>query len=236
MVQLAANSGNRPEAAPAGTGAARGRVRVGIGGWTYQPWRGLFYPVGLAQRSELEFAARQFGAIEINATFYGRQSPKSWAKWAQAAPLDFQFAVKASRYCVTRPKLADSGEGIRTFFDQGVAALGDSLGPILWMFAARRTFDFDDIEAFLDLLPSELDGIPLRHAIEPRHISFRDDRFFALCRAHDVAVVFGDDETFPAIEAETASFAYARLQCMSEALATGYSNHRLDEFAEQVNR
>ena len=124
-------------------------LRVGIGGWTYPPWRGTFYPPGLAQSAELEHAARKFGAIEINATFYGRQSPASWQKWAAAVPDGFQFAIKGSRFCVTRPKLADAGEGVGNFLAQGLAALGPKLGPILWMLAARRAFDHDDIAAFL---------------------------------------------------------------------------------------
>lgn len=215
---------------------ARGRIRIGIGGWTFPPWRGTFYPPDLPQKRELEFASRQFRAIEINATFYGRQSPKSWEKWAETVPEGFQFAVKGSRYCVTRPSLADAGEGVATYFAQGLSALGDKLGPILWMLAARRKFDADDIAGFLETLPRKVDGIPLRHAIEPRHESFRNERFFALCRKHDVAVVFGDDDDFPCIDADTASFAYARLQCMNEDVPTGYPPARLDEFAERVRR
>jgi uncharacterized protein YecE (DUF72 family) len=209
-------------------------IRVGIGGWTYPPWRGEFYPPSLPQRQELEYAASRFGAIEINATFYGRQSPKSWAAWAEQVPDDFQFAIKGSRYCVTRPKLADAGEGLGVYFAQGMAALGPKLGPILWMFAARRQFERDDIAAFLDLLPRHLDGIPLRHVLEPRHESFRDERCFDLCRSHDVAIVFGDDDEFPCIDAETASFAYARLQRMREEVPTGYEAPQLDAFAARA--
>jgi len=215
---------------------SKGEIRIGIGGWTYPPWRGAFYPPGLPQSKELEFAARKFGAIEINATFYGRQSPKSWAAWAAAVPDDFQFAIKGSRFCVTRPKLADAGEGVGNFLAQGLSALGSKLGPMLWMLAARRKFDRDDIAAFLALLPRELDGIPLRHAIEPRHDSFRDERFFDLCRAHDVAVVFGDDDEFPCIDADTASFAYARLQRMREDIPNGYDDASLDAFAARARR
>jgi uncharacterized protein YecE (DUF72 family) len=211
-----------------------GTIRVGIGGWTYPPWRGTFYPSKLPQSKELEFAARTFGAIEINATFYGRQSPKSWAAWADAVPDGFQFAIKGSRYCVTRPRMADAGEGIGNFLAQGLSALGSRLGPILWMLAARRKFDRDDIAAFIKLLPPNLDGLPLRHVIEPRHESFRDESFFDLCRAHDVAVVFGDDDEFPCIEADTASFAYARLQRMREEIADGYDEASLDAFAKRA--
>ncbi len=213
---------------------AKGALRVGIGGWTYPPWRGDFYPPGLPQRQELDYAASRFGAIEINATFYGRQSVKSWAAWASQVPDGFHFAIKGSRYCVTRPKLGDAGEGVGTFFAQGMAALGPKLGPILWLFATRRRFDRDDIAAFLDLLPRDLDGVPLRHVLEPRHESFRDEHFFDLCRSHDVAIVFGDDDEFPCIDADTASFAYARLQRMREESPTGYDERQLDAFANKA--
>lgn len=211
-------------------------IRVGIGGWTYKPWRGAFYPHELPQKRELEYAANALGAVEINATFYGRQSPASWESWAVAAPDGFQFSVKGSRYVVTRPKLADAGEGILNFLAQGLTRMGPKLGPILWMLAARRKFDREDIAAFIGLLPGEHDGVPLRHVIEPRHESFRDKAFFALCRENDVAVVWGDDDEFPCIEADTASFAYARLQRMREGVATGYDNQEIAAFAKRATR
>ena len=213
-----------------------GRVRVGIGGWTYPPWRGSFYPASLPHARELEFAAGRVGAIEINATFYGRQSPASWRKWADAVPEGFQFAVKGSRFCVTRPRLSEAGEGIRTFLEQGLEALGGKLGPILWMLAARRPFDREDIAGFFGQLPAALNGLPLRHVIEPRHESFRDDRFFDLCRAHDIAVVFSDDDEFPCIDADTASFTYARLQRMREEVETGYDADSLERFAARARQ
>ena len=206
-------------------------IRIGIGGWTYEPWRGTFYPDDLPQKRELELAALAFGAIEINATFYSRQSPKSWENWAKAVPDGFQFSVKGSRYVVTRPKLTDAGEGIGNFLAQGLTALRDRLGPILWMLAARRKFDREDIAAFLDLLPAEHDGTPLRHVIEPRHDSFRDEAFFSLCRDRNVAVVWGDDDEFPLIDMDTAGFRYARLQRMNEDVPTGYDGKSLDRFA-----
>jgi uncharacterized protein YecE (DUF72 family) len=213
---------------------AKSVLRVGIGGWSYPPWRGDFYPPGLSQRQELEYAAGKFGAIEINATFYGRQSPKSWAAWAEQVPDGFQFAIKGSRYCVTRPNLCDAGEGLGVYFAQGMAALGPKLGPVLWMFATRRQFDRDDIAAFLELLPRELAGIPLCHVLEPRHESFRDERFFDLCRTRGVAIVFGDDDEFPCIDADTASFGYARLQRMRPEVPTGYEEPQLDAFAAKA--
>jgi uncharacterized protein YecE (DUF72 family) len=210
-------------------------IRVGIGGWTYPPWRGTFYPENLPQVRELEYAAGQLGAIEINATFYGRQSPKSWEKWARQCRTIFS-SPRGSRFCVTRPRLADAGEGVGNFLAQGLSALGDKLGPILWMLAARRDFDREDIARFLALLPRTQNGINLRHAIEPRHDSFRDETFFALAREHTVAVVFGDDDKFPTIEADTASFAYARLQRMREDVPTGYDEVALDRFETKARR
>ena len=213
---------------------SEGRVRIGIGGWTYPPWRGVFYPDKLPHAKELDFASRAMSAIEINATFYGRQKPKSWEAWEKVAPDGFQFAIKGSRYCVTRTRLSEAGEGIEGFFAQGFAALGPKLGPILWQFAPRRKFDRDDIAAFIDLLPDEVEGAKLRHAIEPRHESFRDDKFFELCRARNIAVVFEDSDDYPCIEADTADFAYARLQRMSEDVETGYDAATLDGFAERA--
>jgi uncharacterized protein YecE (DUF72 family) len=213
---------------------SEGQIRIGIGGWTYPPWRGVFYPDKLPQTKELEYASRALTAIEINSTFYGRQSPKSWAAWEKVAPEGFQFAVKGSRYCVMRPKLADSAEGLAGFFAQGFAALGPKLGPILWQFAARRKFDPDDIAAFIDLLPQELDGMPLRHAIEPRHESFQDEKFFDLCRARNVAIVFADSDEYPCVDADTADFSYARLQRMREEIPSGYDEQSLDAFADQA--
>ena len=209
-------------------------IRSGVGGWTYPPWRGVFYPDKLAQSKELEYASHRLGAIEINATFYGRQSPKSWEKWSQVAPDGFQFAIKASRYCVSRSKLAEGAESIGNFCGQGFEVLGRKLGPILWQFGPKKTFDRDDIAAFIDLIPEQVGSLKLRHAFEPRHESFNDARFFELCRARDIAVVLEDSEEYPTIEADTASFAYARLQRMREDVPTGYDDAALDGFAERA--
>jgi uncharacterized protein YecE (DUF72 family) len=213
-----------------------GKIRIGVGGWTYPPWRGVFYPDKLPQSKELEYASHALSAIEINATFYGRQKPKSWEAWEKVAPEGFQFAVKGSRYCVMKSKLAEVGEGLSGFCAQGFSALGPKLGPILWQFASRRKFDRDDIAAFIDLLPEKIDGVTLRHAIEPRHDSFNDDEFFDLCRGRNIAVVFEDSDEYPCIEADTADFAYARLQRMSEELETGYDDAALDGFAERARK
>jgi len=211
-------------------------IRVGIGGWTYAPWRGVFYPDKFPQAKELEFASSKLGVIEINATFYGRQKPKSWETWERTAPDGFQFAIKGSRFCVMRSKLGEGAEGIGNFFAQGFACLGPKLGPILWQFAPRRKFDRDDIAAFIDLLPEELEGIRLRHAIEPRHASFDDPQFFDLCRARNIAIVHEDSDDYPLIEADTADFAYARLQRMQESLETGYDAAALDGIAARTRK
>ena len=215
---------------------SEGRIRIGIGGWTYPPWRGTFYPVKFPQAKELEYAASKLGAIEINATFYSRQSPKSWEKWGKSAPDGFQFAIKGSRYCVMRSRLCEGAEGIGNFFAQGFAALGPKLGPIMWQFAPRRKFDRDDIAGFIDLLPTEVDGIKLRHAIEPRHESFRDERFFDLCRARNIAIVFEDSDDYPLIEADTADFSYARLQRMREEVPTGYDAKSIDTLVAMAKK
>ena len=212
------------------------RIRIGIGGWTFPPWRGVFYPDKLPQAKECEYATRAMTAIEINATFYGRQKPKSWESWEKVAPEGFQFAVKGSRYCVSRSKLAESADSIANFFGQGFEVLGPKLGPILWQFAKFKKFDRDDIAAFIDLLPEKLGGLTLRHAIEPRHDSFNDKKFFDLCRARNIAVVFEDSDEFPCIEADTADFAYARLQRMKEEVETGYDAATLDRFAERARK
>jgi uncharacterized protein YecE (DUF72 family) len=215
---------------------SEGRARIGIGGWTYAPWRGAFYPDKLPQAKELEYASRAMTAIEINATFYGRQTPKSWGSWEKVAPDGFQFAIKGSRYCVMKSKLAEAKEGLDGFFAQGFSALGPKLGPILWQFMHYRRFDRDDIAGFIDLLPEKIDDVVLRHVIEPRHASFNDDKFFELCRARNIAIVFADSDDYPCIDADTADFAYARLQRMSEDLQTGYDDAALDSFADRVRK
>ena len=211
-----------------------GAIRIGIGGWTFPPWRGVFYPEKFPQAKELEYASGKLGAIEINATFYSRQSPKSWEKWGNTVPGGFQFAIKGSRYCVMRSRLAEGAEGIGNFFAQGFAALGPKLGPIMWQFAPRRKFDRDDIAGFIDLLPEKLDGMTLRHAIEPRHESYRDEKFFELCRARNIAIVVEDSDDYPTIEADTADFAYARFQRMNEDVDTGYDAASLDSLADRA--
>ena len=209
-------------------------VRIGIGGWTCEPWRGVFYPDGLVHRRELEYAAQHLTAIEINATFYGRQKPASWRKWGEAVPEGFQFTVKASRYSTARKVLAEGADSIEKFLNQGFTELGDKLGPILWQFAPTKHFERDDFARFLDLIPDSQDGVALRHALEIRHESFADPTFFELARTRNMAVVFADSDEYPCIDEATADFSYARLQRTEESVETGYDDKTLDAWADRA--
>jgi uncharacterized protein YecE (DUF72 family) len=206
-------------------------IHIGVGGWTYEPWRGTFYPKGLPQARELEYMGQHLTAIEINATYYSLQKPASFEKWAAATPPGFVFSVKASRYCTNRRVLAEAGEAVERFLGQGLTRLGDKLGPILWQFMPTKGFDREDLAAFLSLLPASRDGLPLRHAIEVRHESFRDPAFVDLARDHGVAIVFADHAEYPAIADLTAEFVYARLQQSREEEPAGYSEAELDRWA-----
>jgi uncharacterized protein YecE (DUF72 family) len=205
-------------------------IRVGIGGWTYEPWRGVFFPEGLAHKKELEYASRAMTAIEVNGTYYSTQKPATFASWAQTAPDGFVFALKASRYTTNRKVLAEAGESIERFLGQGIVELGDKLGPILWQFMATKKFDADDFGAFLKLLPAKQDGITLRHAIHVRHESFAVPEFIALCRAAGVALVYADSVDYPAIADVTGDFVYARLESAVEEVTTGYTDAQLDHW------
>jgi uncharacterized protein YecE (DUF72 family) len=211
-----------------------GKIRIGIGGWTYEPWRGVFYPEGLSQKRELEYASRQLTSIEINGTYYSTFKPASWAKWRAETPDGFIFAVKGSRYCTNRKELAGAGESVARFVGQGLAELRDRLGPINWQLMGNKKFDAADILAFLELLPREIGGLPLRHALEVRHESFKDERFYDLARRHNVAIVFADSEEFPMIEQPTADFTYARLMGTKEEVETGYTAAEIDRWAKRA--
>ena len=211
-----------------------GKAYVGIGGWTYEPWRDNFYPKGLAQARELEFASRAVTAIEINGTYYGSQKPETFAKWAEAVPDGFVFSVKASRFATNRKKLGDGAESIAKFLNQGITRLGDRLGPILWQFMATKQFDPEDFESFLKLLPPDLDGLKLRHALEVRHESFVCPEFVDLARRYGAAIVFADHAKYPMIADLTSDFAYARLQDAAADIPTGYDSAALDRWAGVV--
>ncbi len=208
-----------------------GIVRTGIGGWTYKPWRGVFYPEGLRQADELKYAAARLGSIEINGTYYRLQKRESFAKWRDAARQGFVFAVKASRYCTNRKLLAEAGESVATFFDSGIGELGEKLGPVLWQFAPTKRFDETDFAAFLDLLPKECEGVTLRHALEVRHDSFACAAFVELARRHGAAIVIADHDAYPQIADLTADFVYARLMRSREDIGAGYPAGELDEWA-----
>jgi uncharacterized protein YecE (DUF72 family) len=213
---------------------APGRIRVGIGGWNYAPWRGVFYPKGLKQADELAYAASNLTSIEINATHYRLQSAKSFKSWAAAAPDGFMFSVKGPRLVTNQKALAETGNFIKRFFASGLAELGDKLGPVLWQFAPFKRFDRDDLARFLDLLPRELDGRALNHAIEPRHASFRTQEFVALLRDTGTNAVFTDAETWPSVADITGDVIYARLQQGDDKLPAAYSPKDLDAWAERA--
>nr|WP_233856755.1 DUF72 domain-containing protein [Paraburkholderia sp. HD33-4] len=211
-------------------------MRIGIGGWTYAPWRGPFYPDDLTQSRELEYASRHLTSIEINGTFYGLQKPASYEKWYQETPDDFVFSLKAPRYATNRKVLADAGDTIERFFASGVLLLRQKLGPINWQFAPTKKFDAADFEAFLKLLPASIEGQTLRHAVEVRHDSFRTPEFIALARKYKVAVVLAADSEYPQIADLTAPFVYARIMGTSEKQAKGYSAKALDAWAQRARQ
>jgi uncharacterized protein YecE (DUF72 family) len=199
-----------------------GDIRVGIGGWVFPPWRGVFYPAGLTQARELEHASRQVTSIEINGTFYGAQKPASFRRWHDETPEDFVFSLKGPRFATHRRELGESGPSIDRFVDGGVLELGDKLGPMLWQFPATTKFEAANFDAFLSLLPKERGGRKLRHAIEVKHESFADPEFAALLRKYGAAAVLVDADGQVEVDPETADFVYLRLKRADEAVVTGY--------------
>jgi uncharacterized protein YecE (DUF72 family) len=211
-----------------------GTIRVGIGGWTYEPWRGVFYPSDLTRKRELEYASRHTTSIEINGTYYSGFKPETWMKWREETPDDFVFAVKASRFCTNRKVLAGGGESVGRFLDQGLTALGDKLGPINWQFMATKKFDPVDFEGFLKLLPKEKDGIPLHHALEVRSGTFDTQQFYDLAAKYGAAIVYAEDDEapeWPRIDRPTADFTYARMMSSREDEPTGMTSAELDAIA-----
>jgi uncharacterized protein YecE (DUF72 family) len=206
-----------------------GEIRIGIGGWVYEPWRGTFYPKGLRQADELAHASRQVTAIEINGTFYGAQKPESFRRWREQTPDGFVFSVKGPRYATHRKALSEAGPSIERFVLGGVRELGDKLGPILWQFMPSTRFERDDFAAFLDLLPGDL-----RHVVEVRHESFADDACFDLLRERGVAVAMVEDDARPMLEEATADFVYLRLRRAREAEPAGYPDAELDAWAARL--
>jgi uncharacterized protein YecE (DUF72 family) len=211
---------------------ASARIHVGVGGWVYEPWRQTFYPPGLQKTQELEYLSRRVTAIEINATYYRTQSPASFAKWRDATPEGFVFAVKANRFATNRRVLAEAGESIERFVASGLAELGPKLGPIVWQFATTKTFDGDDFGAFLGLLPAKVGSLPLRHAMEVRHPSFKSAAYLALARRHGVATVFADSDDYPSFADATSDFVYARLMKSESSFESGYAPAAITAWAE----
>ena len=233
-------------------------VRIGISGWTYPPWRGVFYPKGLRQADELSYVGTRLGSVEVNGSFYSLQRPDSYRAWAAATPEDFVFSVKGGRFITHMKKLVDVEVPLANFFASGVLALGPKLGPVLWQLPPILGFDAARLSAFIGLLPrttteaallarshdSRLDGRaltdtdadrPLRHAFEVRHDSFRSPEFIALARERGVAVVVADTAgRWPFLDEETADFAYARLHGDAELYVSGYDDAALDTWADRV--
>jgi uncharacterized protein YecE (DUF72 family) len=221
-LSMSKKSAVRPDDLFVPPASAEKRIRVGIGGWTFAPWRNNFYPAGLVQRRELEYASRHVTAIEVNGTYYGAQKPATYAKWGAETPDGFVFSLKAPRYTTDRKVLADAGRTIGEFVHGGIAELGDRLGPINWQFPPYKPFEPDDFAAFLDLLPHNLDGRTLRHVLEVRHESFLCPEYVALARSHRVATVFTDSPKYPSFADVTGDFVYARLMRSESAVESGY--------------
>ena len=213
-----------------------GRIYIGIGGWTYEPWRGVFYPKGLPHAHELSYAGERLTSIEVNGTFYSTQTPKTFRKWASEVPHDFVFSLKGPRYAVNRRVLGEAGDSIKRFLESGITELGDKLGPLLWQFAPTKKFDEADFGAFLELLPKTFGGRSLRHVVEVRHDSFKTPAFIALLRKFAIPVVFSEHETYPAIADVVSDFVYARLQKGDENLKSGYPPKALDAWAARAKK
>lgn len=212
----------------------QGKIYVGIGGWTYEPWRGVFYPKGLPHSQELRYAGEHLTSIEVNGTFYGTMKPASFRKWASEVPDSFVFSLKGPRYAVNRRVLSEAGDSIKRFLESGVTELGSKLGPLLWQFAPTKKFDEADFGAFLDLLPRKFDGLTLRHVVEVRNDSFCTPAFIALLRKHNVAVVYADHAKYPAIADITSDFVYVRLQTGKDTVKTAYPPKELDAWAKRL--
>jgi uncharacterized protein YecE (DUF72 family) len=213
-----------------------GQIRVGIGGWNFEPWRGTFYPQGLAQTRELAYASERLTSIEINGTFYRTQTPATFRKWAGEVPPGFVFAVKGPRFAVNRRVLKDAGDAIKHFLNSGVTELGDHLGPLLWQFAPTKKFDAADFGGFLELLPKSFGGRSLRHGVEVRHDSFAAPEFVSLLREFAVPVVYTDHARYPNIADLTGDFVYARLQRGRDSVPTAYPAGELNAWAGRLQR
>ncbi|WP_066271886.1 DUF72 domain-containing protein [Hydrogenophaga palleronii] len=212
--------------------ASAGAIRSGVGGWTYEPWRDNFYPKGLAHSKELAYASERLSAIEVNGTYYSTFKPPTFAKWRDETPEGFVFSLKANRFTTNRRVLAEAGDSVQRFVGSGLSGLGPKLGPLVWQFAPTKVFDPIDFEAFLKLLPAEVDGLPLRHALDVRHQSFMDPAYLALARRYRCATVFTDSDGYPSFADLTGDFVYARLMRTEPRFKTGYPPKALDRWAD----
>ena len=211
-----------------------GEIRVGVGGWTYEPWRGLFFPGGVTREHELEYASRRLSSIEIDGTYYGTQKRESFVRWREATPDDFVFSIKGPRFATNRRVLAQAGESVERFMNSGVTELRGKLGPILWQMLPAKSFVQEDFAAFLELLPKQHDGLALRHAVELRHPSFACAATIEIARERGIAIVLAGDSKFPEIAAFTAPFVYLRIMGSKSKPEQGYSNKALDVWAERA--
>jgi uncharacterized protein YecE (DUF72 family) len=231
---MAGKSGTTKSAPAKSSAGGAGRIYVGIGGWNFEPWRGAFYPKGLPQAKELEYAATHLTSIEINATFYRSQTPTTFRRWAATVPDGFVFSVKGPRFATNRGVLAEAGDSLKHFFNTGVLELGDRLGPLLWQFAPTKKFDPADFGKFLELLPTKAGSKALRHVVEVRHPSFCAPDFVALARSFRIPVVFTDHATYPSIADTTGDFIYARLQKGQDTIPTAYPPKELDAWTGRL--
>ena len=215
-------------------GEVLSKIYVGIGGWTFAPWRETFYPEDLPKARELEYASRNVTAIEVNGTFYRTQTAATFAKWRDETPPGFVFSLKAPRYTTHRKTLADAGEGIARFIGSGIDELGEKLGPILWSFPPFRKFDAAEMEAFLEALPASVGEQPLRHVLDVRHETFVTPEFVELAARRGAVIAYSDTDTFSSAADVTGDFVYARLKrCVSE-VKTGYPKPALEEWAQRA--
>lgn len=208
------------------------RIRIGVGGWTYEPWRDNFFPKGLPHSQELAYASRRLTAIEVNGTYYSTFKPATFARWRDETPDGFVFFLKANRFATNRRELATAGDSIRRFVDSGIVELGAKLGPIVWQFMPTKRFDTADFEAFLALLPPRVDGRELRHVLDVRHESFESPGYLDLARRYGCTTVHTDAGKFPAIADAQGDLAYIRLMRSAADCATGYPPGVLAQWAQ----
>jgi len=227
---MSSTVGTSPATATAAIAAAPA-IRVGVGGWTYEPWRDNFYPKAWPQGRELEYASRQLRVIEVNGTYYSTQKPATFAKWRDETPDDFVFSLKASRFATNRRVLAEAGESIARFAGGGITELGHKLGPIVWQFAPTKRFEPGDFEAFLKLLPDQVSGVPLQHVVDVRHETFKSADYLVLARRHRVATVFTESDDYPSFADVTGPFVYARIMRADAAQPEGCAAQALDQLA-----